>query len=65
MAADDPKRPFNEQYRKNMFSQIGLLVMGLYLLVDGLLDAQYVHAGIGLIVGAYAATTLYKLKTGK
>ncbi len=48
-----------------MFSQIGILVMGLYLVVDGMLDGQYVHAGIGLLVGVYAATTLYKLKTGK
>ena len=39
--------------------------MGLYLLIDGLLDAQYDHAGIGLVVAAYALTTLYKLKTGK
>ena len=48
-----------------MFSQLGLLVMGLYLLVDGLLDTEYVHAGIGLVVGVYAATTLYNLKAGK
>ena len=48
-----------------MFTQIGLLVMGLYLLVDGLLEAGYVHAGIGLLVAGYAATTLYKLKAGK
>ena len=48
-----------------MYSQIGLLVMGLYLLFDGLPDAEYVHAGIGLVVAGFAATTLYKLKTGK
>ncbi len=48
-----------------MYSQIGILVMGLYLIVDGLPDGEYVHVGIGLIVGVYAATTLYKLKTGK
>jgi hypothetical protein len=48
-----------------MYSQIGILVMGLYLIVDGMLDGQYLNAGIGLLVGVYAATTLYKLKTGK
>ena len=48
-----------------MFTQIGLLIVGLYLLLDGLFEAQYDHALIGLIVGAYAVTTLYRLKTGK
>jgi len=48
-----------------MYSQVGIIIMGLYLIVDGLLDSQYLHAGIGLLVGAFAATTLYKLKTGK
>ncbi len=50
---------------ENMFSHIGLLIMGLYLLIDGLLESQYDHAGIGLIVAGYAVTTLCKLKTGK
>ena len=66
MAPPGPLQPFIELHKEWwMFTQIGLLVMGLYLLVDGLLEAGYVHAGIGLLVAGYGATTLYKLKAGK
>lgn len=48
-----------------MFSQLGLILMGLFLVVEGIKDGDYLHLGIGLLVAVLAASTLYKLKTGK
>ena len=48
-----------------MFSQVAIILMGLFLVVEGVRDSNYLHVGIGILVGALAASTLYKLKTGK
>ena len=48
-----------------MFSQIAIVVLGLFLIVMGFREGDYLNVGVGALVGAFAAVTLYKLKTGK
>ena len=48
-----------------MLSQIAIVLLGLFLVAIGLREADYLNAGIGALVGAFAVVTLYKLKTGK
>ena len=48
-----------------MFSQIAIVLLGLFLIAIGVQEGDYLNAGIGALVGVFAAVTLYKLKTGK
>lgn len=48
-----------------MFSQIAIVVLGLFLVVNGLTSGNYADVGIGVLVAGFSASTLYKLKTGK
>ena len=48
-----------------MFAQIAIVLLGLFLIAIGLREGDYLSAGIGALVGAFAIITLYKLRTGK
>lgn len=48
-----------------MFSQIAIVLLGMFLIATGLREGDYLNVGVGVLVGAFAAVTLYKLKTGK
>ncbi len=48
-----------------MFSQIAIVILAIFLTATGLREGDYLEAGLGILVGAFAAITLYKLKTGK
>lgn len=47
-----------------MFSQVAIIVLGLFLLVVGIQEGNLVTAGLGALVAAFAAHTIYKLKSG-
>ena len=48
-----------------MFSQVAIVPIGLFLVVVGLASGDYLNVGLGLMVAAFAGTTLYKLRSGK
>lgn len=48
-----------------MFSQIAIVILGLFLVVVGIRDGDYMSVGVGILVGFFAVTTLHKLKSGK
>lgn len=48
-----------------MFSQIAMILLGLFLIVMGSREGDYLNVGVGALVGAFAVSTLYKLKTGR
>ena len=48
-----------------MFSQIAIVLLGLFLIAMGIREGDYLNVGIGALVGAFAAITLYRLRTGK
>ena len=48
-----------------MFSQVAILVIALFLFVMGLRAGDYLSVGLGVMIGGFAAHTLYRLKTGK
>jgi len=48
-----------------MFSQIAIILLGLFLIVTGFREGDYLNVGVGALVGVFAVSTLYKLKTGK
>jgi hypothetical protein len=48
-----------------VFSQVAIVIIGLFLLVMGIRDGDYVNIGLGVMVAGFAGTTLYKLKTGR
>ena len=48
-----------------MFSQIAIVVLGVFLVAMGLRDGNYLNIGVGVLVAVFAASTLYKLKSGK
>ena len=48
-----------------MFSQIAIVIIGLFLILMGVRDGDYINVGLGVMVAAFAGTTLYKLKIGK
>ena len=48
-----------------MFSQIAIVLIGLFLVVMGLNKGDYLNVGLGLMVAGFAATTLFKLRSGK
>ena len=48
-----------------MFSQAAIILIGLFLIVMGLRESDYLNIGLGLMVAGFAATTLYRLRSGK
>lgn len=48
-----------------MFSQLAIVVLALFLVAMGLREGDYLNVALGALVGTFAATTLYKLTTGK
>ena len=48
-----------------MFSQVAIIVLGVFLVAMGLRDGNYLNIGVGVLVAVFAASTLYKLKSGK
>lgn len=48
-----------------MFSQLAIIILAVFLVVLGLREDDYLNVAVGALLGAFAATTLYKLKTGK
>jgi hypothetical protein len=48
-----------------VFSQVAIVIIGLFLIVVGIRDGDYLNIGLGVMVAAFAGTTLYKLKTGE
>ena len=64
ISATDPKLPLVEFRRDTMFSQLAIVVLGIFLIAMGLREGDYLNVGIGILVGAFAVVTLYKLKTG-
>ena len=48
-----------------MFSQLAIVIVGLFLVVNGIRTGDYLNIGFGVLVTVFAATTLYKLKAGK
>jgi hypothetical protein len=48
-----------------MFSQIAIVLLGLFLIVMGFREGDYLNVGVGTLVGVFAVSTLYKLKAGK
>ncbi len=48
-----------------MFVQIGIIALAMFLVVMGLREGDYLNVGLGLLVGAFAASTIYRLKTGR
>ena len=47
-----------------MFSQIAIVVMGLFLVVMGFREGDFLSIGLGALIGMFAAHSLYKLKNG-
>ena len=64
-AGDDPKQPFETNWSDLMFSQVAIIVLGVFLVAMGLRDGNYLNIGVGVLVAVFAASTLYKLKSGK
>jgi hypothetical protein len=48
-----------------MFSQVAIILLGLFLVVIGLRQGDYLNVGLGLMIAGFAATTLYRLRSGK
>jgi hypothetical protein len=48
-----------------VFSQIAIVLLGLFLIAMGFREGDYINVGSGILVAAFAASTLYKLKYGK
>ena len=65
MTAADPKPPFESSWSDHMFSQVAIVVLGVFLVAMGLRDDNYLNVGVGILVAAFAISTLYKLKSGK
>ncbi len=47
-----------------MFLQIAIVILGLFLVVMGFREGDFLNVGLGALVGVFAAHTLYKLKNG-
>lgn len=45
--------------------QIAIILLGLFLIVIGFREGDYLNVGVGALVGVFAVSTLYKLNTGK
>lgn len=62
MTATDPVRTLAITRRNAVFSQIAIIVLAVFLVAMGLREGDYLNVGLGILVGAFAASTLYKLK---
>ena len=47
-----------------MFGQIFFIAMGLYLIVNGATDSNYLNVVLGIICAYLAIERLYEIKTG-
>ena len=47
-----------------MFSQIAIVILGLFLVVMGFRGGDFFNVGLGALIAILAARTLYKLKSG-
>jgi len=47
-----------------MFSQVAIVILAIFLLAMGVREGDFVSVGLGVLIGSFAAHTLYKLKTG-
>jgi len=54
-----------EERGQTLFSQIAIIILGLFLVVTGFLDVNPLTGGLGALVAIFAGHTLYKLMTGK
>lgn len=48
-----------------MFSQVAIVILGLFLVAVGIWDGDYMNVGVGILVGFFSVTTLHKLRSGK
>ncbi len=48
-----------------MFSQVAIILIGLFLATAGFIEADYLNVGLGLMVATFAGTTLHILRSGK
>jgi hypothetical protein len=48
-----------------MFTQVAIVALGVFLIIRGTVSGDYVAIGLGVLIAAFAASTLYKLKTGR
>ncbi len=67
--AVEQKPPINRNAlitgNRRMFSQIAIVLMGLFLVVSGIRSGDYINIGLGALIVILSASTLYRLKTGK
>ena len=54
--------PARSHHRCTVFSQIGIIAMGLLLIGFGLRDGNLLHPALGLMNIGFAASTLYKTR---
>lgn len=48
-----------------MFTQVAIIVLGVFLIIRGATSGDFIAIGLGVLVAAFASSTLYKLKTGR
>jgi len=48
-----------------MFSQLAIIVLGVFLVAMGFREGNYLNIGVGVLVAGFAASTLYRLRSGK
>lgn len=71
MAVGVPMSPSKPEWllavtrRNAVFSQLAIIILAVFLVGMGLREGDYLNVGLGILVGAFAANTLHKLKTGK
>ena len=65
MTDSDPLQTSIITRKDALFSQLAIIVLAVFLVAIGLGEGDYLNVGLGILVGAFAANTLYKLKTGK
>ena len=63
--AADPNRSLEKVRDHSLFSQIAIVILGLFLVVMGFIEVNPLTGGLGALVAIFAGHTLYKLTTGK
>lgn len=48
-----------------MISQVFIIALGLFLIGKGLVVPDYLNIALGVLIVAFASSTLYRLKVGK
>jgi hypothetical protein len=48
-----------------VFSQIAIILLALFGIALGIREGDYFFVGTAVLIGVFAAKTLYQLKTGK